>query len=166
MNISISSLKALFQHCPTTQPLDFCIVQHVPIFSTNFWQKDWNWLWLCTWYWMKFITNTRTIITCSRSKVFPNSACWWMMQWSSTYNLGFYFPISHIIASIKLAFLTVILGVPSVFTPYSFIQGSSSSIMVSHTFKNKSSPVDEPCKPLRLARYLTISKDCYVYNDN
>lgn len=57
------------QHCPTSQPLDFCMVQDIPILSMNFWQKRLK-LMVSPWTQMKFTADITTFITSSYLKIF------------------------------------------------------------------------------------------------
>jgi hypothetical protein len=54
---------------------------------------------------------------------------------------GFCLSISRLILPIKYVFFQVMLGAQAVVTALSFVQGNSSSFVVLHTFKNKSSVV-------------------------
>lgn len=110
------------------------------------------------WNWTEFVTDMRTFIISFIFKVLPQSDCWLIMQWIWMWNSGILFVQLPPNPTHQTVIFRVILGAPSVATPFSFLQGSTGSLIDSHALK-KSCLVAAPGSLLRQASSSITSKD-------
>jgi hypothetical protein len=128
------------------------MLQDVPTFNINFQQTDWNWQWISPRDWMKFSTNIITFITCSNFKFYPQSNCWWMMQWSSMYNSWFCLSISCLILPIELAFFAIVFVVLYVRMPL-FLSRAAQAPSWFHTHSKQIFPCCCAMKTFKTAQF-------------